>query len=102
MTAAPEATPEPTIATLDVTGLLCPIPVLRTRRILDGMKPGEMLVVKASDPASVQDMPAFCKITGHTLRMARIEEKTYIFEIEKDATSPAEDLPVVPLRLSRH
>jgi len=85
-------------STLDVTGLLCPIPVLRTRRVLDDMHPGQKLVVKASDPASVQDMPAFCKMTGHTLRMARVEDGIFIFEIEKAVTEPSADNVVVPLR----
>jgi tRNA 2-thiouridine synthesizing protein A len=70
-------------ARLDVTGMLCPMPVLRARRKLDDMRSGEMLQVVAPDPAVVQDMPAFCSMAGHTLVMAHVENGEYIFEIRK-------------------
>lgn len=84
---------------LDVTGQLCPIPVLRTRRVLDEMQDGDKLLVKASDPAAVQDMPAFCKMAGHTLHMARVEGETYLFEIEKKTVNE-EQKPsnIIPIR----
>lgn len=69
--------------TLDVTGLLCPLPVLRARRTLDNLKQGDTLVVTASDPASVQDMPAFCSMAGHKLVIAYEADGAFIFEIEK-------------------
>lgn len=83
---------------LDVTGLLCPIPVLRARRILDDMSAGQILLVKASDPAAVHDMPAFCKISGHKLHMARVEGETYLFEIEKGDARPDDQTEVDPIR----
>lgn len=83
---------------LDVTGLLCPMPVLRARRILDDMEAGEILIVTASDPASVQDMPAFCKMSGNILHMARVDGNAYIYEIEKNAGSPAIEDNVIPIR----
>lgn len=69
--------------TLDATGLLCPLPVLRTRRKLDDLTNGAKLVVTASDPASVQDMPAFCTMAGHKLLMVHETDGKFIFEIEK-------------------
>jgi len=83
---------------LDVTGLLCPMPVLRARRCLDTLTAGEMLIVTASDPASVQDMPAFCKMSGHTLHMARVIEDKYIFEIEKGSCAPELASNVIPIQ----
>lgn len=53
--------------TLDATGLLCPLPVLRAARALRRMAPGEVLEVLATDPASRADMPAFCAEAGHIL-----------------------------------
>ncbi|WP_417449899.1 sulfurtransferase TusA [Kordiimonas sp.] len=70
-------------AILDATGLACPIPVLRTRRKLDEVNDGDLLLVIASDPASVRDMPAFCSMAGHTLVMARVEDGRYLYEIRK-------------------
>lgn len=69
--------------TLNVTGLLCPIPVLRARRVLDTMQLGEKLTITASDPASVHDMPAFCKMAGHKLLMAHESDGLITFEVEK-------------------
>lgn len=74
---------EDRIESLDVTGLLCPLPVLRARRKLDGLRSGDTLIVTASDPASVQDMPAFCSMAGHKLLIAREHNGSFIFEIEK-------------------
>lgn len=52
---------------LDVTGLLCPLPVLKARKSLSTMQGGEVLQVNATDPAAVIDIPHFCQETGHTL-----------------------------------
>ena len=69
--------------TLNVTGMLCPIPVLRARRVLDSMQTGEKLTITASDPASIHDMPAFCKMAGHKLLMAHEANGVIVFEVEK-------------------
>ncbi|WP_247872553.1 sulfurtransferase TusA family protein [Azospirillum sp. TSO35-2] len=50
-----------------MTGLHCPLPILRTRALLDGMAPGEELVVYATDPASVIDFRHFCNTTDNAL-----------------------------------
>ena len=52
---------------LDVKGLLCPLPVLKARKILSGLEPGTLLTVEATDPASVIDFPHFCTETGHSI-----------------------------------
>jgi tRNA 2-thiouridine synthesizing protein A len=51
----------------DLRGLNCPLPVLRTRKRLDGMRPGERLWVETTDPLAVIDIPAFCAEAGHRL-----------------------------------
>ncbi|HPD93850.1 MAG: sulfurtransferase TusA family protein [Rhodobacter sp.] len=50
---------------IDARGLLCPLPVLKARKRLVGMAPGAVLLVRASDVASIVDMPHFCVQTGH-------------------------------------
>jgi tRNA 2-thiouridine synthesizing protein A len=52
---------------LDATGLTCPLPVLRARKALRDVAAGGLLEVRATDPAALQDFPAFCEATGHTL-----------------------------------
>jgi tRNA 2-thiouridine synthesizing protein A len=52
---------------LDTRGLKCPLPVLRARKAMQGVAPGELLRVLATDPAAVRDFQAFCAATGHEL-----------------------------------
>ncbi|GMG82874.1 sulfurtransferase TusA family protein [Paralimibaculum aggregatum] len=52
---------------LDTCGLLCPLPVLKTRKRLQGLGAGALLRVRADDPASRVDIPHFCAEQGHAL-----------------------------------
>lgn len=52
---------------LDLKGLKCPLPVLRAKKALKSMAPGEVLDVLATDPGSVKDFQAFCETTGNDL-----------------------------------
>lgn len=52
-------------ATLDCVGLYCPMPIVKTSLKLEEMKLGEVLEVIADDPGIKQDMPSWCKMTGH-------------------------------------
>jgi len=54
-------------ATLDARGLICPMPVLKARRALKGLKPGAVLQVLATDPAAKRDFIALCEATGDVL-----------------------------------
>ncbi len=50
---------------IDAEGLLCPLPVLRAGKALRAMGAGEVLRVRATDPAAVVDVPHFCREGGH-------------------------------------
>ena len=52
---------------LDTKGLACPLPVLKTRRVLRKMSTGELLTVEATDPASVIDFTHFCNTTENEM-----------------------------------
>jgi tRNA 2-thiouridine synthesizing protein A len=52
---------------LDVRGLNCPLPILKTKKQLVTMQAGEILRVRATDPHSVVDFLAFCEKTGHEM-----------------------------------
>jgi tRNA 2-thiouridine synthesizing protein A len=54
-------------ATLDASGLACPLPVLRARKRLAALPAGAVLAVLATDRAATRDFPAFCAATGHVL-----------------------------------
>ncbi|ANJ47226.1 sulfurtransferase TusA family protein [Neisseria gonorrhoeae] len=53
--------------TLDVTGLKCPLPILRAKKVLAQMRQGEVLTVLATDGGAPGDFEAFCRQTGHVL-----------------------------------
>ncbi len=68
---------------LDVTGLLCPLPVLKARKRLQAMPSGSVLKVVASDPMSAVDMPHFCNEQGHQLLSHDNQNTTQIFRIRR-------------------
>ncbi len=60
---------------LDLSGLLCPLPVLKARKALLSMASGAELVILATDPMAAIDMPHFCNEQGHTLlEQSKIDE----------------------------
>jgi tRNA 2-thiouridine synthesizing protein A len=52
---------------LDAKGLNCPLPILRTKKMLSEMEPGQVLRVQATDPGSVKDFAAFSRQTANEL-----------------------------------
>ena len=69
--------------TLDLSGLLCPLPVLKARKRLESMQSGHVLKVIATDPMSAIDMPHFCNEQGHTLLEQSNEAGAFIFRIRR-------------------
>ena len=53
--------------TLDVTGLKCPLPILKAKKALAQMEVDEVLTVLATDVGAPDDFAAFCRQTGHVL-----------------------------------
>ncbi len=52
---------------LDVSGQKCPMPILKTKKALADMASGEVLEIRATDPATKDDFAAFARQTGHVL-----------------------------------
>lgn len=69
--------------TLDATGLLCPLPVLKARKRLKALPAGAVLKMLADDPAAVIDVPHFCAESGHTLLDQSEAEGAQIYLIRK-------------------
>ncbi|HRH15801.1 MAG: sulfurtransferase TusA family protein [Candidatus Accumulibacter sp.] len=63
---------------LDVKGLNCPLPILRTKKTLSEMSSGAVLHVLATDPGSVKDFEAFARQTGNELLSS--SEANSVFE----------------------
>lgn len=56
----------PADAVLDVRGLFCPLPAVKTAITLEAMSPGEVLEVVTTDEVSKTDLPKWCEETGNT------------------------------------
>jgi len=52
---------------IDALGLLCPLPVLRLRKVLLAARPGAVIRILADDPVAQIDIPHFCAEQGATL-----------------------------------
>ncbi len=68
---------------LDARGLSCPLPILRTKKALGAMTPGQVLRVIATDKGSMKDMEAFSKQTGNELNSGAEEGGEYVFYLRK-------------------
>ncbi len=68
---------------LDLTGLKCPLPVLKTRKALRGLAAGDRLEVHCTDPLSVIDIPNLIRETGDRVEIVEHAEKRIVFMIEK-------------------
>ena len=69
--------------TLNLRGLKCPLPALRTRKALSGMRPGDLLVVECTDPLASIDIPNLLRQTGDTLEEKQSGEGVTTFRIRK-------------------
>jgi tRNA 2-thiouridine synthesizing protein A len=52
---------------LDVRGAKCPIPIVKAKKEIDGMSPGDQLEVTATDPGSVPDFQGWAKTAKHAV-----------------------------------
>ena len=68
---------------LDVKGLACPLPILKTKQRISQMQPGEVLHVLATDPAAPIDFKAFCLRTPNELVEFSSDDKLFQFYIRK-------------------
>lgn len=71
------------ILTLDLRGLKCPLPVLKTRQKLAQLPAGRMISVETTDPLSAIDIPHFCNEDGHQLVLQERTETGHRFLIRK-------------------
>jgi len=70
-------------AELDARGLTCPMPVLKAQKAMKSLKPGDELVMLATDPAAPRDVAAFCDAQGHSLVTAGLSDGVHRFVIRK-------------------
>ena len=75
-----DVTPDQTV---DASDLACPMPIIKTKKALEGMKVGEVLKMISTDPGSVKDMKAWTGQTGQELIGHEESGDQYIFYIRK-------------------
>ena len=68
---------------IDLSGLNCPLPILRTKKALAAMESGKVLRVVATDPGAAKDFDVFARQTGHTLLQSEEDKGHYYFLLRK-------------------
>ena len=69
--------------TVSLRGLKCPLPALRTRKLLTGMKSGDALTIECTDPLAAIDIPNLLRQTGDTLEDKTKADDVLTFRIRK-------------------
>lgn len=68
---------------LDTSGLNCPLPILKAKKALAGLRRGQILSVIATDPDSVKDFQAFAQQFGHPLLHHGAQDGKFYFVLSK-------------------
>jgi tRNA 2-thiouridine synthesizing protein A len=69
--------------TMDLRGLKCPLPALRTRKALAGLAGGDILVIECTDPLAAIDIPNLIRETGDTIEQTVRGDTVLTFRIRK-------------------
>ncbi len=72
---------------LDARGLICPLPVLKARKVLLRLPVGDILRVQVTDKAAPEDFRLFCSETGHILHSVQAQGDNFevVVECRKEA-----------------
>jgi len=68
---------------LDLKGLSCPLPIVKTAKAMKELRPGDLVEVFATDPGSVPDFRAWSKSTRNELVEQTVEDGVYRFVLRK-------------------
>ena len=68
---------------LDLSGLNCPLPILKTKKKLGDMQSGQLISVTSTDSGSYNDFKYFCEHTGHELISREQRDSKFYFIIKK-------------------
>ena len=66
---------------LDARHLLCPMPVIRAQQQVARLRPGDTLVVRATDPGALHDIPAWCRVHGHEVLETRRDGNEIVVKV---------------------
>jgi len=68
---------------LDLSGLECPLPILKTKKKLNEISSGDIINITCTDPGSQRDFEAFARQTGHQLIESKQEGNFFQFKLKK-------------------
>lgn len=69
--------------TLDCSGQLCPMPVIKLSKAIKEVQVGQVVKLIATDPGAPSDMVAWAEQTGHELLDSHTEEKKFVFYLRR-------------------
>lgn len=70
---------------LDARRLLCPMPVIKLQNCINQQTTGTRVEITCTDPGAMNDIPAWCRINGHSIISSLNREFEYIIVVEKGA-----------------
>ena len=70
---------------LDLKGLLCPMPVVKMAKAIKEVQPGEIIEAFATDPGVMADIHAWCRTTGNELVTLEKQDKQFHFIVRRTA-----------------
>ena len=68
---------------LDLSGLECPLPILKTKKKLNEILSGDIINITCTDPGSLRDFEAFARQTGHQLIESKQQSNFFQFKLKK-------------------
>lgn len=68
---------------LDLKGLLCPIPVVKVSQAIKGISVGDAIEATATDPGVMMDIPAWCKSTGNEMVSMDKVDRNFRFVVRR-------------------
>ena len=68
---------------LDARGLQCPMPIVKAKKAIDSLQPGQVLEIQATDPGSRADIAAWSRSTGHELLSASEAGGVFTYTVRK-------------------
>jgi tRNA 2-thiouridine synthesizing protein A len=68
---------------VNMRGLKCPLPTLKTRKLLSKMAAGELLIIECTDPLTTIDIPNLIRETGDTIESSAKKGRVLTFKIRK-------------------
>ncbi len=76
---------------LDVKRLLCPMPVIKLQNLMNTLPTGALVHVICTDPGTHHDIPAWCRMRGHSILSIEEKEEEIHFMVRKEHVNSQRD-----------